>query len=588
MSYFDLHLHPAFKAFLCHFDAAYPTARPAADLTGPLRLEHPVTRWLDATILPILGSQACPDQLGQGGARLGVAAIAPMELAFVDRRGFFGNLLHSAPLTRPLDVTYATRIWHGELSYYQLFLRELSVYRALRAAGIVHLLNRRQPPDWDALAGDTLYLALGLEGGHGLCRTKINRPAEPDTTLPVRQPDALTEDFARYPALNPAEGLRHLQAALWQEGLDLFYLTLTHLTHVTGQHLATHAYGAKMTQSDSIYPRGAGLTYLGRQVVDAACTLTVSGDDGEVPAPVLIDVKHLSLRARQELYAYRRARRYAQPLLATHVGVTGYGLAEWRAALEEAHLVRLGAGEKVVRMQTRRQVAGAWGLVNRTLTFNAWTINLLDEDIREILLSGGLIGLCLDVRILGWQPALNRGDRAEYLSTEEFRHWFPDRYARLPGATEEAPESFAVPTADEQHPLALCFNLLHILSVGQLMTDADPWAQVCIGSDFDGLIQPLVQSPDASQLAAVEAALLRWLPTAETAYRAQNGGPALLPRTPAGDTDPAALRQCVRGVMYDNGRNFLRRWFQVPRVHSSTSNSESGASASNASSSVNA
>ncbi len=567
--FFDFHLHPIFKKFICQFDDSYPSTRDVESLLGDFELTRPLVRLLDEELLHILGSQASIQQLQAGPLSVGVAAIAPIERLFSNDRdgGLFGKVLNSG-LTAPLDLAYMNKIREGQVSYYQLFIREVSLYKRLHDAKKIQLLTRQNP---NALANPSAipHLALSLEGGHGLCRTLIGRPGQPDKPVDPKEPanpdtqfniktaDSLANDFKNGFTVDPAKSLRQLQQALWTQQLDLFYLGLTHLSYIDQQHLATHAYGIKMLSDVSSYPVGNGLSTKGLQVVDAAYNLTVTLNGATHKAPVLIDIKHLSLKSRLDLYAYRKQKNYALPLIASHIGVTGYSISAWQAALSEASLVKLASGEPSVEITVQRKMAGSWGVLNRTFTYNAWSINLMDEDIEAVLVSDGLIGVSLDVRILGWQDAPGKGDKAEFMSPEEFRFFFPDRARQLAGASTE---SELLPTKEERHPLALCFNLLHIVSVGKIRTDKDPWAHVCIGSDYDGLINPVINCRNVSQLNVLEDNLLRWLPIAERAYRDENGGSPLLHRNAQGEVDENQLKAIVRSVLYTNGEQFMSRW----------------------------
>ena len=554
--FFDFHLHPVFKKFICKYDDTYPSNRAVADLTGQFELTSHIVRVLDEEMLHILGSQSCVDQLNEGHLALGVAAIAPIERLFTnkDDGGLFGKILNSN-LTKPLDLTYMNHVRDGQVSYYQLFIREINIYKRLHDADSLRMLSR-QSPVLNTSDGKP-HLALSLEGGHGLCRTLVSNPGLPDTSLVVTSADSLSNDFTAHFTSNPAQSLQQLQQALWDQKLDLCYLVLTHLSHIDEQPLATHAFGMKMIKDVSSYPIGNGLYPKGRQVIDAAYTLNVNVNGTPTPAPVLIDIKHMSLKSRLDFYAYRQEKGYNLPIIASHIGVTGYALSDWKAALDEASPMRLPSGEPVVTTKVHRKTAGFWGINNNEFTYNAWSINLMDDDIEAVLNSGGLIGISLDVRILGWHDSLTEDEQEEYLSAEEFRFFFPERFRQfgLP-----APESKFLPTKQERHPLALCFNLLHVVSVGLIRTETDPWQHICIGSDYDGLINPVINCRDVTQLPVLEDSLIRWLPIAERAYRDQNGGPPLLTRNQQGDVEPSYLKGLVRDVLYTNGERFMKRW----------------------------
>ena len=555
--FFDFHLHPVFKKFICQFEPSYPTQRPTAVLVNRFELTSHLVRVLDEELLHILGSQACVDELDEGHLALGVAAIAPIEHLFTNKKdgGLFGKILNSG-LTKPLDLNYMDRVRDGQVSYYQLLIREINIYKHLQDAKRLQMLSR-QTPVLDTT--DTRpHLALSLEGGHGLCRTMVGNSGLPDRSLLVTTADSLSIDFQKGFTPDPARSLQQLQQALWEQKLDLCYLVLTHLSHIGEQLLATHAYGMKMINDVSSYPIGNGIYDKGYQVIDAAYTLNVKVKGADHAASVLIDIKHMSLKSRLDLYAYRLKKGYKLPLIASHVGVTGYSISEWKGALDESTPMSLKTGEPVVKIKVTRKMAGSWGVfVNREFTYNAWSINLMDEDIEAVLNSDGLIGVSLDVRILGWHDTTTDDEQDEYLSAEEFRFFFPERFRQM---AFPAPESKVFPTRQERHPLALCFNILHIVSVGLIRTDKDPWTGICIGSDYDGLINPVINCRDTSQLPVLEDNLIRWLPIAEDAYRKENGGGPMLTRNQQGDVDPVELKRIVRGILYDNGKRFIENW----------------------------
>src|SRR5687768_11575026 len=249
MSYFDFHLHPTFKKYLCNFEDTYPSGRSGAELKGEIHLQNPITDVLEEELLHILESQSCVDQLEAGKVLLGVAAIAPVEEVFTGKEGIFGKLLNSAFFTKPVDQTYFTKIRNSEISYYQLFLRELNLYKTLDKAKAIQLLSRKNKTN--GTGGERLSVAIGIEGGHSLSRAKIRRPGQIDTSFTVTtgKGDALSKDFQkdiqedRVPSA--AESLQRLQQAMWQENMDICYLILTHLSHIQEQILATHAYGIK-------------------------------------------------------------------------------------------------------------------------------------------------------------------------------------------------------------------------------------------------------------------------------------------------------------------------------------------------------
>ena len=109
------------------------------------------------------------------------------------------------------------------------------------------------------------------------------------------------------------------------------------------------------------------------------------------------------------------------------------------------------------------------------------------------------------------------------------------------------------------HPLSLCFNIVHILAViklkSELEKEEDFKNYICIGSDFDGFIEPLKVCGGSQQMKELEANLLKWLPVAAKRYLEENGG--------ADDLfdftkKKQELEKVVKAILYENGRRFLK------------------------------
>lgn len=559
-TYFDLHFHPLFKQFITRFETSYPTQRGVDELLKEMDLENNILDIVDEIALHILQSQSCVEQITEGGIRLGVAAIASLELGIADSKGFIAQILRSN-LTKPMDRKYFQSIRNGEISYYRLFLKELDLFRRVAEKNHLVFLSRKDPRNIDEKAA---YMVLGMEGGHNLSRKKIGRH-EPDGVEEIGD-HILWNDLARNPGADAAESLQLLQQALWNSGFDLFYITLTHLTYINEQHLATHAYGLKLLSHEAFYPVGNGLSEEGRKLIDTAYNMQVKDGEDTERTPILIDIKHMSLKSRLDFYKLRKEKGHQPPILATHMGVTGYSVEEWKDALTHSALLKSNT-VKAVEVMMERKKAGEWGFINKNFTYNPWSINLMNEDIIEIIESDGLIGISLDVRILGFQALIGASskDQPEYLSMEDFKTFFPR--VKVEGIATESlmpadAESWLKPTKEERHPLCLCFNIVHIVSVGMISTSRNPWDHVCIGSDFDGLIDPVKVCRDSSKMAQLEADLIRWMPVAEKAYLEQNGGFQLLKRDTTGNVDQANLKSNIRKIMYGNGKTLVENWMK--------------------------
>ena len=580
--YFDLHLHPLFKKHICQFDGNLPmTLRHADDLKGQIKLSNTLANIADDLILHIIRSQSSVKQCLDGKVQVAVAAIANLEFGFADSKGFISKIL-KGNLSNPLDKTFFEKVKNGEVSYFRLFLMELGLYKMMcQLDSNVQFVSRNGNR---SLENNKTNLLLSLEGLHNICRLKVGNTLEEDTInyqskedfdkASAKVNDALWQSMMRFPtcpedkttALNPTLNFIDIYRKLSAQGLDIFYVTLTHLTHVNEQYIATHAFGMKMLKHPSFYPSGNGISNIGKSLIEACYNMK---NHKEEARPILIDIKHLGLKSRQDLYALRKEifEGRTLPLIASHMGVTGYSINEWKNAIKRENC-KMYTSESVraVSVETTRKSCGKWGsFLNNDFSFNPWSINMMDEDIVEVLESGGIIGMSLDVRILGFQAeiGLNFAGESEFLSTSDFQTHFPDiGIKNLPVKPTESmvseTESWLVPTKEDRHPLAFCFNIVHIVNTALLKTDIkEPWLQICIGSDFDGLIEPLKISPDISSLQELETNMLRWLPVADAAYMKENGGPGVFK-----NMDGAILKKVVRGIMHENGKRFVESWLK--------------------------
>lgn len=573
--FFDLHFHPTFKKFITRYEAQFPSNRSAGELEERIRLKNKIAELTDEWFLHILQSQSAVGDCINSGVRVGNAALANLEYGFAASRGFLASILKSS-FTKPMDQKYFETVENGEISYYRMMLKELDLYRRISDGDKrVGMICRKKYKSLDEMPNESkLKLLISLEGGHNLFRLKIGQTLNHDSMAPYSaydQGDSFVKSMNRGTAIgiDPAKSLKDFMQLLWDNGMDMMYMTITHLTHIAEQHLATHAFGLKMLQHPAFYPTGNGISRMGYELISALSGLRLRDDEGKsVKAPVLADIKHLGLKSRMDLYAFRKSNKIKDPLVASHMGVTGYSVNEWKEAIEpEKSKIFSTGGVKSVEVRTERKSCGKWGsFINNQFSFNPWSINLMDEDIVEVIDSNGLIGLNLDVRIIGFQSkfGLSSGDTSEFLSTSDFQTHFPNiRFQNLEEGRfemmQEQLESWTIPTKEERHPLCLCFNIIHIVSVAMLKSknSKDPWNHICIGSDYDGMIEPMKICYNVTGIDDLEYNLLKWLPIAAKAYYEENGGVEAIQHEL---TDLNKLKSKVRKIMFENGIRFVNNW----------------------------
>ena len=572
-NYFDLHFHPVAKNHLAQYNDEMSTKRSIGELTKAIEMSKVFKDQTDETVLRTLESQCCTDYLKEGKVSLGVAAIAALEFGVASSKGFFSDLLKSN-LTRPFSKKYFDVVREGQVSYLNLFLREVEQYMALKESGVIEVLNRKNIHKFNE---KSLKLTFAIEGGHNLCMKKIGNALKYDEFKDFEKSSVL--DPKTVASKNPATVLEELVKKFREKDLDVLYLTLTHLTHIPEQHLATHAFATKALKHPSFYPFGNGLSELGLEVIDKAYALGDVEKDSQdkekdkVLGPVLIDITHMSLKSRLDFYKYRKDKGYQNiPLIASHVGVTGYSINDWKDNLDSKKCVNhVDQGIKTVKMYTKPKVAGYWGSnVKTEFTFNPGTINLMDEDIIEVVNSKGIIGVSLDVRILGYESgAMPEIDSSEFITTSDFMTHFPytsiQSFEYADAEEIRSEEAWLKPAKKEMHPLSFCFNIVHLLAVIGLKAKPkmSPEKYICVGSDFDGFIEPLKICSDSRNMKDLESNLLKWLPVAAKKYQKENGGTADLFEFAK---KKEALKKVVKAILYENGREFIANEFVSERA----------------------
>ncbi|NJM25976.1 MAG: hypothetical protein HC859_11315 [Bacteroidia bacterium] len=440
----------------------------------------------------ILDSQSSLSQLVKGQVKLAVVPLYALENAFAR-----ADLIQlAAGLSQHSKKRFLQKIEREQFGYFELMQSD---YTHLAASSDIStdkqfkLLTSGGQVD---LNSPQLQVMLCVEGGHNFY----------DDGQHYRQSQKVIDQllFFKQP-----------------QSPRLLYITLTHLTH---SEFCTHAFGMKMLKSNAFNPQGKGLSSLGRRFIREA----LRTDTGR---RILIDVKHMSLTSRQHYYSLQQQEFPGVPLIASHMGLTGCSW-ERKPVCRVTYDVR----EKCYEAHYFRQP----GILDTY--FNPWTINLYDEDIAMILSTRGLIGLSLDQRILGCaKPS------PELLSPDEYRA------ADFTPIAQPSYHTIRVGDYDDPqevkawHLRHLCNHIVHIIKIGLPLVGERAWESISIGSDFDGLIDPIDSMTNASGYRNLFAGLVEWLP--QVALYA------------GVDLPPADVQPRVRQIIGENAAKFIRRNF---------------------------
>jgi len=471
MKFFDLHCHPGLKTLFLEQD------------------EQRISAWANLTpndglFGNILESQSSFKMLTEkGNINLVCLTLHPPEMGMLDQillkigaRLFFENFMNAERLRK---------MFSGDHNYQQVFQDEFEniIRPPLPADNIpsikkVHLLK-----SWDEYKpndNDTLFVLFNIEGGH-----------------------TFYGEGNKFESIETA--ISNFYAFL-DKGFLTFYLTPTHLTPSV---FSTHAYGNKILTKGPLLPRNLGITEYGGQLIKAAYDRNV-----------LIDIKHMSLVSRRIFYEIRKNHFPDKPIIASHMGINGMS---WNDFREKNGAQHQSGAIKLKLNKIRGPLEG--------LYFYPLSINLFAQDVYEILSSKGLIGISLDVRILGGKDNqfTNQND---FLSKEEYdflkgctsdddfdakiKLLAQDVYSGNAGLqpledipeeldnddiqeiNEEAEELFQLdsqPVAAQEreyfsnHIRLLVNHLIRIYQISNWYGLPEPWEHICIGSDFDGLVK---------------------------------------------------------------------------------------------------
>jgi microsomal dipeptidase-like Zn-dependent dipeptidase len=270
----------------------------------------------------------------------------------------------------------------------------------------------------------------------------------------------------------------------------------------------------------------AGFSELGREVLDLLL-------DRERGRRILIDTKHMSAQSRIEFYQYVREKREREndhiPIVHSHAAISGW------LTLDQAKL----------KDESEMRDVGSY--------FSRWQINLTNEDILEMYDADGVIGVVLHE---GRMPGGEFKDRAKKLK-KKLKKAAADsaKFARLEQELKD------------MYLQLLWSNIFHIVKVvkeGRSTDDqpADGWKMIALGSDYDGLVDPLNSFPEVTTFQDLRSQMIAYLERGGEIFYSQGGLARAIPaeevetlrfgRTPA---------ELLDAVLFNNVKHFLSKYF---------------------------
>jgi len=506
MPFFDFHCHPGIKP---QFSDPASKPSPWDFINAKLALSRDLNLSINKLFNEVLNSQSNLTQLLQNDVRLiGVILHAPEQkigLSLSEKKIVNKG---SVNLINKIQLAYLATGVHS----FELINEEL------------RWLKEAQPPipgasfkviskstDFNEADSSTIYGAIIVEGLHCF----------------FDDPNALDakENFL----------------ANFSLFTDTHTVVAINLCHMQQNPFCNHAHGIQFFTPSYFYPTRTGITPWGREIIQLM-----------IDKNILVDMKHMSLKSRWELYSWFKdpddETKFSQPIICTHAGTTGLSIRD-RAKFLLNRPIDRGLVYEVSYLKPQ-------SIHDPECYHNCSSINLYDEDIANIFLSGGIIGLSFDQRILGFAdesvlPNVTVPHDLEYISHMESDFFLGPNPTILPvwpddtgvWASEDFenldPSLFAI-----MHRRFLVNNIIHILWVANNHPSIDikkAAKQICIGTDFDGLINAIDCCRQADGLQQLKEDM-------------RDGVIDLLQSQGIGTIDADEL---LGDIFYNNGKNFV-------------------------------
>ncbi|WP_430815293.1 hypothetical protein [Carboxylicivirga sp. RSCT41] len=472
----DLHSHPTLKPYL-------------RDKAGDQYWKK-VNMKIDKLMDNLLDSQSSLDQIWKASkGTITIIALHPFEKEFGKQK----ILQKLALFSKKANKRLLTRVVNGKLPYHELLDYELDLFNKHKTNGTKSA--KIITPDNPAINPDGLNLVLSVEGGHAFCSQK-----------------EIFNDRSRTKANSLQAAIERFKS--FRNKHHPIFLTVTHIAY---NYFCNQAWalpnlmiGFPFRRKD-FFPKSYGIAPKGMALIKEALW-------GNPDKRVLIDIKHMSLVARMQYFELIKDKDI--PVIASHMGVTGMKRGEIKSQIR-----------KLLTLRSRIRVRYKKKYAYKPLTqFNTCSINLYDEDILFIMHSKGLIGVSLDERILG----SSKKEFGEFVYPKEFNEAFADEPASEmlkknsdlvdPEEDNTKLETEEVMEVDEDDMVIdypeggdiyhLANNMIHILKVGFENNILKPWKYMTIGSDYDGLINPIDQDDTKIQSITIDEvpALIEALP----------------------------------------------------------------------------
>jgi microsomal dipeptidase-like Zn-dependent dipeptidase len=510
MPFFDFHCHPGLKPTFSD-QAIAPSVWKF--ISAKLAVFQNVELSINPLFNEVLNSQSCLSQLFNGDVKLFGLALHSPEAAMAE--GLLQKKLVNKGAVPLLNHKRLELVRDGK-HYFEFMKAELArlqntpAPRSLQGAKLKIIKNST---DFDEGDKTTIYGFLIVEGLHCFFDDQFAPNARQVFEKNFEQ---FTNDNTVI-AINPC----HIQMA----------------------GFCNHAYGIQFIANRSFFPTGSGITNWGKEIINRM-----------LEKKILTDVKHMSLWSRWQLYSMLRdpadQNKFIAPILCTHAGLTGVSINDRVKYLLKKPL-DIGDVYEVAYLKPKSPYI-------KETYFNCSSINLYNEDIEAILLSDGLIGLSFDQRILGFSDEnvlrdVTTPNDVEYISEQEANFFFGPNPRALPVWKDDSKvwtardfENLEPALNPVLHPLFFMNQVVHILTVAKNNPNIGlqkALKKICIGSDYDGLINAIDNCKQVDKLDGFKQLMLSKM---KGVLKNANLG-----------NEAIDVPQFINDLFYNNGKDFI-------------------------------
>ena len=424
-----------------------------------------------------LATQSNFDNLHQGNVRVIIASLTPLEKAFLVTNVQPGSFLNDtirdlvSDHTTPWEDTLKGKVVNALTGYYtddvdfvkkmmlnyfqESLLPEYNYFTKFHNQGndggtykIQFVKNYTQIEETISADASTICVLLSIEGAHTLSKQVPNLGA-------LRRQQGISHENDQDDFTPLIDYLNNIEAMKQWEFVP-FYISLNH--HFWNG-LAGHAkslmklIGTIVSQEEGI---NEGLKGMGEEVIK----LLLKKTNGP---RILIDIKHMSPKCRKDFYAFIKIEYWNKndrvPLICSHTGVVS----------------KSRSLDALIQQDDDNE------LLDDSNYLHENSINLCAEDILIIAESNGIIGLQLDEKRIAGNNIIDIIKNNEEVDSTELRR---------------------------QYVKVIFANLFEMVKT---VNSVSGWDLLCIGSDYDGLVNHLDFYPTSAEMPVLRNDMLEFL-----------------------------------------------------------------------------